>query len=128
MFFHCFFLLFNLVYRKRREYLGDIANNYRAGCETPTIEYTKEEIETWGTVYKYLDGFHKKHACKEYLAVKEKLELACGYGVDRIPQVADISKFLMVSCIQRVHVMNCLGIKYPLLKQVNMFIGLTYQC
>ena len=83
--------------------MGDIANNYRAGAETPTIQYTGEEVKTWGTVYTYLDEFHKKHACKEFLVVKEKLEIACGYGVDKIPQVKDISNFLMVSSIYNMY-------------------------
>ncbi|XP_015429417.1 PREDICTED: tryptophan 5-hydroxylase 1 [Dufourea novaeangliae] len=82
------------VYRKRREQFADIANNYRYGQPIPRIEYTPEEIKTWGTVFRELHQLYQKHACKEYLENWPKLEKYCGYRQDNIPQLQDVNAFL----------------------------------
>ncbi|KAI6174581.1 Phe-4-monooxygenase [Aphelenchoides bicaudatus] len=42
------------VYRTRRKDFADIAANYKMGEKIPRVEYTQQEIETWGTVYSEL--------------------------------------------------------------------------
>ncbi|XP_066590183.1 tryptophan 5-hydroxylase 1 [Prorops nasuta] len=82
------------VYRKRREEFANIAINYRHGKPIPRIQYTPEEIRTWGTVFRELFQLAKKHACHEYLENWPKLEKYCGYREDNIPQLEDVSSFL----------------------------------
>ncbi|XP_023289684.1 tryptophan 5-hydroxylase 1 isoform X2 [Orussus abietinus] len=82
------------VYRKRREQFADIANNYRHGQPIPRIQYTQEEIKTWGTVFRELHQLYLKHACKEYLENWPKLVKYCEYREDNIPQLQDVNGFL----------------------------------
>ncbi|RKP09150.1 Biopterin-dependent aromatic amino acid hydroxylase-domain-containing protein [Thamnocephalis sphaerospora] len=77
------------VYRKRRAEITRIARTYRTGHPLPRIEYTKEETETWGAVFRHL-----RHACREHLYIFPLLEQNCGYREDNIPQLEDISRFL----------------------------------
>ncbi|XP_053305049.1 tryptophan 5-hydroxylase 1 [Spea bombifrons] len=82
------------VYRKRRKYFADIAMNYRHGDPIPRIEFTEEEVKTWGTVFRELNKLYPTHACREYLKNLPLLSKYCGYREDNIPQLEDISKFL----------------------------------
>jgi phenylalanine-4-hydroxylase len=81
-------------YRARREKLAAIAKQYNFSEPIPYVEYTAEEIATWGAVYRKCQSMHKDYACTEYLEALSMLEQHCGYGPDRIPQVQDISNFL----------------------------------
>lgn len=60
----------------------------------PRIEYTKEEIETWRTVYNELTKLYPTHACREFNYVFPLLQQNCGYSSDNIPQLQDVSDFL----------------------------------
>ncbi|KAA0183685.1 hypothetical protein HAZT_HAZT008811 [Hyalella azteca] len=82
------------VYRERRQYFADIAYNYRYGEEIPRIDYTAEEIATWGEVFRNLTVLYKKHACAEHNKVFPLLIENCGYREDNIPQLQDVSDFL----------------------------------
>ncbi|XP_025408150.1 protein henna [Sipha flava] len=82
------------VYRTRRKYLADIALNYRHGDPLPHIEYTEQEIKTWGTVFRELTKLYPTHACKEYNHLFPLLVENCGYNENSIPQFEDISNFL----------------------------------
>lgn len=82
------------VYRARRKYFADIAYNYKHGEPLPRVEYTKEEIETWGTIFNNLTKLYKTHACKEYNHVFPLLIDNCGFRADNIPQLEDVSNFL----------------------------------
>ncbi|KAF4798402.1 Tryptophan 5-hydroxylase 1 [Turdus rufiventris] len=82
------------VYRKRRKYFADLAMNYKHGDPIPKIEFTEEEIKTWGTVYRELNNLYPTYACREYLKNLPLLTKHCGYREDNIPQLEDVSRFL----------------------------------
>ncbi|XP_030566532.1 protein henna [Drosophila novamexicana] len=81
-------------YRKRRKYFADIAYNYKHGEQLPHVDYTKEEIETWGIIFRNLTKLYKTHACREYNHVFPLLVDNCGFREDNIPQLEDVSNFL----------------------------------
>ncbi|KAM8710982.1 hypothetical protein ACLKA7_017594 [Drosophila subpalustris] len=82
------------AYRQRRKYFADIAYNYKHGEPLPHVEYSKEEIETWGIIFRNLTKLYKTHACREYNHVFPLLVDNCGFREDNIPQLEDVSNFL----------------------------------
>ncbi|KAG1955564.1 tryptophan 5-hydroxylase [Pimephales promelas] len=82
------------VYRKRRKYFADLAMSYKHGDPIPRVEFTEEEVKTWGVVFRELNKLYPTHACKEYLHNLPLLTQYCGYREDNIPQLEDVSHFL----------------------------------
>ncbi|XP_048401794.1 tryptophan 5-hydroxylase 1 isoform X1 [Stegostoma tigrinum] len=82
------------VYRKRRKYFADLAMEYKHGDPIPRVEFTEEEVKTWGTVFRELTKLYPTHACREYLKNLPLLTKYCGYREDNIPQLEDVSRFL----------------------------------
>ncbi|XP_062845462.1 tryptophan 5-hydroxylase 1b [Trichomycterus rosablanca] len=82
------------VYRERRKYFADIAMNFKHGDPIPRVEFTEEEVRTWGVVFKELNKLYPTHACTEYLRNMPLLCQHCGYREDNIPQLEDVSSFL----------------------------------
>ncbi|XP_046716231.1 tryptophan 5-hydroxylase 1a isoform X2 [Silurus meridionalis] len=82
------------VYRKRRKYFADLAMSYKHGNPIPRIEFTEEEVKTWGVVFRELNKLYPTHACREYLKNLPLLTKYCDYLEDNIPQLEDISRFL----------------------------------
>lgn len=83
------------AYRARRDELVRIANTYETGTPIPHIEYQPSEIDTWRTVYTKLEELTQRFACKEYKQIMPLMHQHCGFSPDRIPQVQDISEFLI---------------------------------
>jgi len=67
---------------------------YFSGQPIPRVDYTPEEIATWGVVFKNLTKLYPKYACREHNHVFPLLIENCGYREDNIPQLDDISNFL----------------------------------
>ncbi|KAF0696057.1 Aste57867_13170 [Aphanomyces stellatus] len=82
------------VYRARRDQLTDIAVNFKQGQTIPRIEYTADEIKTWGVVYERMESLWAQYACDEFKYILPLLQTNCGYSKDNIPQAQDISDFL----------------------------------
>ena len=38
------------VYRKRRDFFGDLAMIFRQGQQIPRVKYTREEVDTWSQI------------------------------------------------------------------------------
>jgi phenylalanine-4-hydroxylase len=60
----------------------------------PRVEYTPEEVKTWGIVFNKLKEMYKTNACYEHQYIFPLLEQNCGYREDNIPQIEEVSKFL----------------------------------
>ncbi|XP_076847097.1 tryptophan 5-hydroxylase 1a isoform X2 [Brachyhypopomus gauderio] len=82
------------VYRKRRKYFADLAMSYKHGDAIPRIEFTEEEVKTWGVVFRELNCLYPTHACREYLKNLPLLTKCCECREDNIPQLEDVSRFL----------------------------------
>ncbi len=81
-------------YRARRAMIDEMARGYAHGSEIPVVEYTSEEVATWGEVYRRLGELHERHACAEYRRVFEVMARECGYAADNVPQVRTVNEFL----------------------------------
>ncbi|TKS70377.1 Tryptophan 5-hydroxylase [Collichthys lucidus] len=71
-----------------------------SGDPIPRIDFTAEEVRTWGMVFRELNKLYPSHACKEYLKNLPLLSKHCNYSEDNIPQLDDVSHFLKDSPVQ----------------------------
>lgn len=78
-------------YRSRRNEIAGLAIQHRPGDPPPIVDYTEIENQTWKAVYEKLVALYPSHACQEFNAVFAELD----HPPDAVPQVADVSRFLM---------------------------------
>lgn len=81
-------------YRKRRAEIAQIAKEHRSGQSVPRVEYTRQETDTWETVWNKLTALYPSLACKEHNDALAQLVKAGIYGPRTIPQLQDISDFV----------------------------------
>lgn len=82
------------AYRERRAMIDDLARHHRHDRPIPLVQYTADEVATWGQVFRRLEDLHRRYACAEYLRVFEVMAAECGYTADNVPQVRTVSDFL----------------------------------
>jgi phenylalanine-4-hydroxylase len=82
------------AYRERRHRIVEAAQSYKHGTPIPRVQYTANERETWGVVYRRLRALTREHAVDAFNHVLPLLEANCGYSEANIPQLQDISDFL----------------------------------
>ncbi len=81
-------------YRQRRAVIKSLADGYRFGDPIPQVEYSDDENETWGHIYRKLRAQHQQHACREYQQAMSDLERYCGVNDKGVPSGEVISQFL----------------------------------
>ncbi len=82
----------DLDYRARRNYIAELAANYRHDPLhiIPDVEYTRAELEVWRSVFTQLEEVQQRRACSFYLRAKKEL----GLNADEIPQLRHLSNLL----------------------------------
>ena len=65
-----------------------------SGDAIPRIEYTPEEIATWKEVYSKAVEIYPGRACSIHRQRLDAMMKACGFAVDNIPQMEDVSNYL----------------------------------
>lgn len=61
-------------YRARRRAIVEAASTYRHGMSIPRVDYTKEEVATWGAVYAKLGTYTRQFAVEQYNTILPLLE------------------------------------------------------
>eukprot|EP01060_Flectonema_neradi_P004468 TRINITY_DN1288_c3_g1_i2.p1 TRINITY_DN1288_c3_g1~~TRINITY_DN1288_c3_g1_i2.p1 ORF type:complete len:455 (+),score=86.50 TRINITY_DN1288_c3_g1_i2:72-1436(+) len=79
-------------YKARRNKIAAIT--YKHGEKIPEVNYSKDEVKTWGAVWDKLMELYPTHACREYLYNFSLMVENCGYRPDSIPQLEQISQYL----------------------------------
>jgi phenylalanine-4-hydroxylase len=78
------------AYQARRNAIATLALRWQPGMPLPDAPYDEAEHAVWRNVAEELDPLHRQHACRAFLAGKERLGLPSG----RIPQLAEVSALL----------------------------------
>ena len=65
-----------------------------SGDAIPHVEYTAEEIATWKEVYSKVVEIYPGKACSIQIQRLDIMMKACGFAVDNIPQMEDVSNYL----------------------------------
>jgi len=85
------------VYRKRRNYIADLAFGYKMNdpAGLPIVDYSKDEIGVWQHCYPMIRRLQMKNACDETNEIIQDMEANVeGWSAKTIPQLEHISKYL----------------------------------
>lgn len=78
-------------YRKRREFISQVALNYKVGEPIPSLVYTPEEKSVWKYIYPRLMEIFETTACKEFMWTINDFQKHINFSEDEIPQLEGIS-------------------------------------
>ena len=67
---------------------------FSSGQPIPYVEYTPEEIRTWGEVYCKVVELLPGRASTTHRKALEVMMKECGFAENNIPQMEDVSNFL----------------------------------
>ncbi len=81
-------------YLAHRKNCWEIAQNYKIGTPVPRMEYSENQIKTFGAIFSKLKVLYPTNACKEFNRVFPDLVKECDIREDHIPQMEDISNFV----------------------------------
>jgi len=84
-------------YRERRRMIAERAAHYQHGHGLPHVDYTGAEDSTWREVYGKLKHSAKQHAVSSYNEILHDMERNIGFGVQGVPQIGDVSRYLTES-------------------------------
>lgn len=93
-------------YKNRRNLIAHASKTYKMLQPIPEIEYSKEEVELWGYLYKNLRPEAMAHGCREYIENMEILEREGIFGPNKIPQLEAINRFLNKKTNWRIKPVN----------------------
>eukprot|EP00344_Euplotes_crassus_P003590 CAMPEP_0197004534 /NCGR_PEP_ID=MMETSP1380-20130617/23241_1 /TAXON_ID=5936 /ORGANISM="Euplotes crassus, Strain CT5" /LENGTH=341 /DNA_ID=CAMNT_0042423359 /DNA_START=123 /DNA_END=1145 /DNA_ORIENTATION=- len=83
-------------YKKRRNFITELALKYQMyDKEVPRVEYTDTEVGVWQHCYPKLKKHYVGRAVKEFNESLAQMEKYCGFAEDNIPQLEDISQYLI---------------------------------
>lgn len=93
-------------YRERRKIIA--ANNIgvRMSDPIPEVNYSAEEHQLWGKIYKDVKPLHQELGCTEYNNAIENLEKEGLFSPNKIPQLEDLSKYLKTTTNWRLKPVN----------------------
>lgn len=77
-------------YRKRRNYIADLAKKFRETGSITDVEYNEQEQRVWQHVAEKLEDLQQKYASPFYLQAKKDL----GITTKRIPQLSEMNRRL----------------------------------
>ncbi len=80
----------DLDYRKRRDYIANLAKNFRETGEITDVEYNSREQRVWRYVAEELEELQQKYASPFYLRAKKDL----GITTEKIPQLTEMNRRL----------------------------------
>ncbi|MEE4272361.1 MAG: phenylalanine 4-monooxygenase [Thermoanaerobaculales bacterium] len=77
-------------YRRRRDEIALMAPPMGSGEPPRLVDYTRQERETWATVFAKLTKLYPSHACGDFIGVIDEI----GFSTAEVPQLRDVSRFL----------------------------------
>ena len=79
---------------KKRKVALKFSFVYFSGQSIPRIDYTAEEVATWGEVYTKAVELLPGRASIIHRKALETMNKECGFAADNIPQMEDVSNYL----------------------------------
>lgn len=109
------------VYKKRRNFIGDLTLGYQMKDPIPYLEYTEVENKVWKQVYNSVKPFYKQWANKDYLKNFKAIEEDGIFTPEKIPQLEDINVYLKEKSNWRMKPVN------GILSQREFFYSLAFR-